>query len=222
MSGQNAGAAAETTGPRERGQRLDVPAVLAGQLRWHWENQARPRLEGLTDQEYLWEPVPGCWNVRPRGTKGTGSIQGGSGEYTIDFEYPEPVPPPVTTIAWRLSHILSGILGQRNASHFDGPPADYESFDYPGSASAALALLDEYYERWISHVSALSEEDLARPVGPAEGGWAEAPMATLVLHIHRELIHHLAEVALLRDLYARRDRMAESVQGAAANEDAGD
>jgi hypothetical protein len=29
-------------------------------------------------------------------------------------------------------------------------------------------------------------------------------MAALVLHIHREAIHHLAEVALLRDLYAHR------------------
>ena len=28
-------------------------------------------------------------------------------------------------------------------------------------------------------------------------------MADLVLHIHRELIHHLAEIALLRDLYLR-------------------
>ena len=28
-------------------------------------------------------------------------------------------------------------------------------------------------------------------------------MADLVLHIHRELIHHLAELALLRDLYLR-------------------
>ncbi len=28
--------------------------------------------------------------------------------------------------------------------------------------------------------------------------------AALVLHIHRELIHHGAEIALLRDLYAHR------------------
>jgi hypothetical protein len=28
-------------------------------------------------------------------------------------------------------------------------------------------------------------------------------MAAGVLHIHRELIHHLSEVCLLRDLYAR-------------------
>ncbi len=29
-------------------------------------------------------------------------------------------------------------------------------------------------------------------------------MAELVLHIHREVIHHGAEVALLRDLYRQR------------------
>ena len=41
-------------------------------------------------------------------------------------------------------------------------------------------------------------------VGPAEGPFAEAPMAALVQHINREMIHHLAEVALLRDLWAHR------------------
>jgi hypothetical protein len=29
-------------------------------------------------------------------------------------------------------------------------------------------------------------------------------MATLVLHIHREVIHHGAEISLLRDLYLRQ------------------
>ena len=45
--------------------------------------------------------------------------------------------------------------------------------------------------------------DLSKAVGPAEGPFAAEPMATLVLHINREVIHHLAEVALLRDLYLR-------------------
>jgi hypothetical protein len=30
-------------------------------------------------------------------------------------------------------------------------------------------------------------------------------MAGLVLHIHREVIHHGAEVSLMRDLYLRKD-----------------
>ena len=32
--------------------------LLRDQLTWHWDAQLRPRLDGLTDEEYLWEPVP--------------------------------------------------------------------------------------------------------------------------------------------------------------------
>lgn len=53
-------------------------------------------------------------------------------------------------------------------------------------------------------MAALDAEALARPVGPAEGDFAAEPMIALVLHIHREAIHHLAEIALLRDLYLRQ------------------
>jgi len=45
---------------------------------------------------------------------------------------------------------------------------------------------------------------LSRPCGPAEGPYARLSMAALVLHIHREVIHHGAEICLLRDLYLRR------------------
>jgi hypothetical protein len=57
------------------------------------------------------------------------------------------------------------------------------------------------YATWVAGVSGLDDAALARPVGPAEGPFAEYPYAALVLHIHREAIHHLAEVLLLRDLY---------------------
>ena len=57
------------------------------------------------------------------------------------------------------------------------------------------------YARWVAGVRDLGEEGLARPCGPAEGPFAAEPLATLVLHIHREVIHHGAEVGLLRDLY---------------------
>jgi hypothetical protein len=51
----------------------------------------------------------------------------------------------------------------------------------------------------------LGEDGLDQPCCPAEGAFAEAPLAALVLHINRELIHHLAEVSLLRDLYAHTE-----------------
>ena len=53
----------------------------------------------------------------------------------------------------------------------------------------------------LDGVRGLDEKGLAKPVGPAEGPYADHPYAALVLHIHREVIHHMAEVLLLRDLY---------------------
>ncbi len=176
---------------------------LSQQLDEHWQRQLRPRLSGLTDDEYFWEPVSPAWSVRPRGT-GTAPVQSGSGDWTIDFAFPEPEPAPVTTIAWRLGHIVVGVLGARNASHFDGPTTDYESFAYAGSAEEALAQLDAGYATWLDGVRSLGEAGLERPCGPAEGPFADWPMAALVLHINRELLHHGAEIALLRDLYANR------------------
>jgi hypothetical protein len=182
---------------------LDWTSQLLDQLEWHWSRQLRPRMEGLTDDEYLWEPARPAWNVRPRGTS-TAPVQAGSGPFTIDFAFPEPDPPPVTTIAWRLAHIIVGVFGARVASHFGGPPVDYATFTYAGTAAEALEQLDDAHARWTAGVRGLDAAGMAEPCGPAEGPYSEFPMAALVLHIHREVIHHGAEVALLRDLYRSR------------------
>jgi hypothetical protein len=168
---------------------MTLTEQLAEQLDWHWRNQFRPRLDGLTDDEYLWEPVPGMWTVRPAGDR----------RFTIDYAYPEPSPAPATTIAWQLAHITVGCLGARAASHFGGPPADDRL--YTGSAEQAVKQLDTVYAAWHAGVLGLSADDLARPVGPAEGPWHDSPMSDLVLHINREVIHHGAVIAQLRDLY---------------------
>lgn len=170
-------------------------ALLRDQLTFHWDHQVRPRLEGMSDEEYLWEPVAGCWNLHPA-TSTTPT--------TIDFAYPPPDPEPVTTIAWRLAHVVVGVLAMRNASHFGRAATDYETYPYATTATGALAQLDEEYAAWSAGVASLGEERLWQPVGPAEGPFAEASYATLVLHINREVIHHLAEVCLLRDLHAHR------------------
>ncbi len=182
---------------------LDWTELLTQQLRWHWEAHLRPRLDGLTDDEYFWEPVPGCWNLRDR-TQSSAAIQAGGGELVIEFELPEPDPPPLTTIAWRLAHLIVPVLGERNASHFDGPPVDFSTARWGATAVDALEQLDAAYAIWIDAVGKLSSEALAAPVGKAEGPFADDPMAGLVLHIHREVIHHGSEITLLRDLYRNR------------------
>jgi DinB family protein len=163
---------------------------IADQLDWHWHGALRPRLDGLTDHEYFWEPVADCWTVHPDGG--------------IDFSHPAPDPTPVTTIAWRLAHVIVGVFAMRNHSHFAGPPADYQTWPYALDAKTALRQLDTAYDGWITGVRTLTEEDLGRPCGAAEGRWAAHSMSELVLHINREAIHHGAEIALLRDLYTHR------------------
>jgi hypothetical protein len=182
---------------------IDLNASLVDQLGWHWQHQMRPRLDGMADEEYFWEPVAGCWSVRLR-CQATAPIAVGAGDYVLEYAYPEPDPPPVTTIAWRLAHLIVGVLGSRVASHFGGPAVDWATFDYAGTASQALHQLDEGYAAWTAGVRGLGADGLARPCGPAEGPWAERPLAALVLHINREAIHHGAEIALLRDLHRKR------------------
>jgi hypothetical protein len=173
----------------------DLVSQLADQLDFHWTTQLRPRLDGLTDDEYFWRPVPNCWTVHPDGG--------------IDFEYPAPEPAPFTTIAWRLAHIIVGVLAMRNHSHFDGPPADYQSWPYATDAATALDQLDEAYDTWITGVRGLDVHALDRPCGPAERPYADYPFIALVLHINREMIHHGAEIACIRDLYANSPETAE-------------
>ena len=97
--------------------------------------------------------------------------------------------------------MIVGVLAMRNASHFGRAPTDYESFEYAATADEALAQLDAEYATWQAGVESLGESGLARPCGDAEAPYGERPMAALVLHINRELIHHLSEVCLLRDLH---------------------
>jgi DinB superfamily len=182
---------------------LDWGRLLVGQLEFYWDVHLWPRLEGLTDEEYFWEPVEGCWSLR----------RGADGRWRLDSAWPETTPPPsppLTTIAWRLVHIGATCLANRASAFFgDGSvPADADMFDprhvpadLPGGADAALAFLERSYRRWRDGVAGLDEEGLRRPLGPRGGPYAEDPMAELVAHISREVMHHGAEIALLRDLY---------------------
>jgi hypothetical protein len=167
---------------------------LVEQLDWYWREMFRPRLDGLTDEEYLWEPVPGCWSVRPSGDR----------RYVPDWQWPPPEPAPVTTIGWRLCHIGCSVLGIRASNHFGDGSLTIETMDWPGTAAAGIACVERWYAAWTTGVRALGESGLSHPIGPAEGAYRDSPYAALILHINREVIHHGAEVALLRDLYRAR------------------
>lgn len=168
---------------------IDWAAEVIEQLDTHWQERLRPRLEGLTDEEYFWEPVPGCWSVHRRG-ESTATKSWGSGEFTWDYD-PDTEPTPVTTIAWRIGHLLAS--------------PDPWNFDYPGTAASALARLDEAHADFVAGVRSLGDAGLAEPQGHrSPPAFANAPVARLMLYGSVEVIHHGAEICLLRDLYACR------------------
>jgi hypothetical protein len=173
---------------------------LLEQLEFYWHAHLRPRLDGMTDDEYFWEPVPGCWSVR----------KGPDGVYELEQSFPDPPVPPLTTIAWRTVHIGRDIFGTR-ARAFFGPsaaPDDADMYDHrhwpeplPATADDAIAFLEHAYALWHDGIAGLNDDDLRQPLGPKGEAFAEFSMAQLALHVHREAMAHGAEICLLRDLY---------------------
>lgn len=123
----------------------------------------------------------------------------------MDFGEPPHDREPVTTIAWRLAHLIVG-FAETNGTHFGGQPAHVSTFCFAGTAKKALRQLDDAYDMWIKGVRDLGSAGLARPQGPTQPPeFADAPMARLILYANVEVIHHGAEICLLRDLYLRKD-----------------
>ncbi|MET7397393.1 DinB family protein [Dactylosporangium sp. NPDC005572] len=179
---------------------LDWGRLLVGQLEFYWDMHLLPRLKGLTDEEYHWEPVPGGWGVRA----------GADGRFRADGPATQADPPPVTTIAWRMMHIAVGCFAIRSSAFFgDGSvPDDADMFDprheppdLPATAAGGVEFLEDAYRQWRGHISALDEIAVRTPLGPKGAYFSDEPMAALILHINRETMHHGGEIGVLRDLY---------------------
>src|SRR5689334_11044761 len=112
---------------------MDVLAeALSVQLQ-QANRQLRERLNVVTDDEYLWEPVPDCWNVRPR-EEIRSSRPMGRGPWLFDSAEADPSPAPFTTIAWRLMH-LTDALGSYHAFLWgDGQMSD-DWLEIPSTAA---------------------------------------------------------------------------------------
>lgn len=165
--------------------RLDL---LVRQLDTSYE-ALRERCAGMSDQEYLWEPVPGCWTVRD-GVFVTGTAEGAD-------------PPPFTTIAGRMAHLTNGCLLSRWDWTF-GSRTIRRLREFPDTADAGLAALDDAYRRWREGLGTLKDDELdvvglsQMPDGLDPG----LPFGDILWWNNRELIHHGAEIAMLRDLWA--------------------
>jgi len=165
-----------------------------------WE-RLRDRVAGLTDDEYFWAPVEPSWTVRRQS----------DGTYRADNdarpEFPAPVEPPFTTIAWRMAHITRSLSEERNATWLGLEPVP-GAFEPPTAANAAdaIASLQRAYAYFRGCVDRATEGALWERMGPIAGQYGDATRVGFVLHELDELIHHGAEIALLRDLYRATGR----------------
>lgn len=150
------------------------------------------RVDGMTDEEYWWEPAPDAWSLR---------LEDGKLRMQWGLVFDEPA--PVTTIAWRYTHI-SDLLSEDRCANWIGvepEPEDYLADGAPSDVATARELFERAYARWTRYVTAGDDGGWFEPLGPQAREWAKEPRAKFVLHILDEAIHHGAEIGVLRDIY---------------------
>ena len=158
----------------------------------------------LTDEEYFWEPAPGCWSIRRRAEARTARAHGRD-EWVMDYDSPEPQPPPFTTIAWRLGHIALWQL-MRYDYTFGERSLRIDEIAWPSTAQDAVRLVETSYRQWRTALEGITTADLDM-VGRSQMPYGLDPhvrFVDLLAWTNTEFAHHAAEVALLRDLYRVR------------------
>ena len=110
------------------------------------------------------------------------------------------------TMAWLLGHLYHGFL-TRYEWTFGARQADPMTMaDFTPSASAALERFWALLAQWRDGIAGLTDEQLDM-IGYGQYPFGFDPhiqFIAIVWWTNRELIHHTAEIAILRDLYAAR------------------
>lgn len=161
--------------------------MLQHQLDVAWSLAGRD-LNGVTDEEALWCPSADSWTVR----------QGDDGRWEADWVEPEPWPAPPTSMAWIQWHIIwwwSTVIDRS----FGHGQLTRQAVTWPGSAQA-MASIGELRQRWLNHLDALTDADLA---GNELTRWPYTdgrPFAFVADWVNVELTKNVAELCLLRRL----------------------
>ena len=161
------------------------------------------RLEGMPDEELHWSPAAESWDIR----------RSASGRWVIDGDGGGPPwsgsgPPPLTTIAWRVGHLALSFIGFGGQLFRDFDPA-VSDVDFPGSAGEVVPWLETTYRTtWRDPLALRGEAAWWEPIGSRFGPYANDSVTDLALHVIDEVVHHGAEAALIRDLFARRSELS--------------
>jgi hypothetical protein len=159
----------------------------------------RRRLDGLSDDEFFWEPVPHCWTV----------FRGDDGRWTYQYEEPDPQPAPFTTIGWRLVHVaLCKVMYHEWA--FGRRELTFITIENPHDVASSISMLDRGHKLLVGDLATLDDASLDRPVLT---NWGEEwPARRIFTTMTGHDAHHGGEIGALRDLY--RATGGRTLQGA--------
>ena len=149
----------------------------------------RQRVDGLSDAEFFWEPVPGCWTVRRRD----------DGRWAVDYpEPPHPDPAPLTTIGWRLVHVAECKVMYHEYA-FGDAKLTFPEIDSAHTAATAIAQLESGHQMLMRDLDGLDDTGLGREVLT---NWGERwPTQQIFWTMISHDLHHGGEIGALRDLY---------------------
>lgn len=173
-----------------------APRLAPFLAQWDYmSEQLLLRLDGLTDEELVWDPAATVLTVRSHADGSTGTDARGLA--------PDARVQPPRTLAWSIGHLGAGSLVRADwltGSH----SLDDESVEWPLEAADAVALLRRGLSAWRDGLGMMTDADLdtvGRSAYP-HGLDPQLPLLDVVWWVNKELIEHAAEIWYVRDLYA--------------------
>ncbi|HEY8439164.1 MAG TPA: DinB family protein [Candidatus Limnocylindrales bacterium] len=184
-------------------ERSESPAIPTRLVQWlaMWDyivEVLTDRVKGLTDEEFLWEPAPRTWSVRPNPSGGRNLV-----EQEVWAPTGDPAPP--RTIAWSMGHLGSGVAMRADwlvGSH----SLTNDDFDWPLAADAGIRFMFDGLSAWRNGLATMTDKELdtvGRSAFPG-GLDPELPLIDIVWWVTKELTWHAAEIWYVRDQYAAR------------------
>jgi hypothetical protein len=146
------------------------------------------RLEGLTDEEFFWQPASGCWTI----------FEAAHGRWTYDYAEPEPDPAPPTSIGWQVVHLATCKVMYHEWA-YGAARLTWPELDIPHDAAGTLALLARGQELLRGDLAGLSDAQLDES---RLTNWGERwPAWRIFLSMADHDSLHGGAIGQLRDLY---------------------
>ena len=148
----------------------------------------RARVEGLTDGEFFWQPMPNSWTI----------YEHRAGHWTYDYAIPDPDPAPTTTIGWQLVHLATTKLMYHEWAYGDAR-LTFPQIEIPSTTSGALVLLEKGQGMLADDLRGTPEANLGDPRKTNWGDLWPAWRIFTTMADHDAL--HGGAIGQLRDLY---------------------